>query len=82
MKGAPSRGYGTPADRWAGMGPYYAMFPTAFSDAVVEKYSRPGDLVLDPLRDEARLLQRGEPGAEGVWDRDLPRGLGVRSHEA
>ena len=35
--------------RWAGMGPYYAMFPAAFCDSVVERYTRPGDTVLDPF---------------------------------
>lgn len=41
--------YGTAADRWAGMGPYYAMFPSAFADAAVAKYSKPGETVLDPF---------------------------------
>lgn len=41
--------YGSAESRWAGVGPYYAMFPTAFADAVVEKYTQPGDIVLDPF---------------------------------
>lgn len=41
--------YATAAARWSGVGPYYAMFPTAFSDAVVEKYTATGDTVLDPF---------------------------------
>jgi hypothetical protein len=41
--------YGTAADRWAGMGPYYAMFPSTFADAVVARYSKPGDTILDPF---------------------------------
>lgn len=41
--------YGTAAARWAGVGPYYAMFPAPFADAVVRKYSEPEDIVLDPF---------------------------------
>ena len=41
--------YATPESRWAGIGPYYAMFPPAFADEVIQQYSAPGDLVLDPF---------------------------------
>ena len=41
--------YDTAESRWAGIGPYYAMFPTAFADAVIRKYTRVGDAVLDPF---------------------------------
>ena len=41
--------YGTAASRWAGIGPYYAMFPTAFADDVISKYTLPGETVLDPF---------------------------------
>ena len=41
--------YGTAAARWAGIGPYYGMFPTAFTDQVVAKYTQPGDTVIDPF---------------------------------
>ena len=41
--------YATAESRWAGIGPYYAMFPPAFSDEVVQRHSAPGDLVLDPF---------------------------------
>lgn len=41
--------YGTAARRWAGLGPYYAMFPTEFADRVVRKHTDEGDLVLDPF---------------------------------
>lgn len=41
--------FSTAAGRWAGVGPYYAMFPSAFADEVVQNYSKPGDLVLDPF---------------------------------
>lgn len=42
-------GYETAERRWAGLGPYYAMFPAAFADATVLRYSEPGDSVLDPF---------------------------------
>lgn len=41
--------YGSAARRWAGLGPYYAMFPTEFADQVVQKYTDMGDLILDPF---------------------------------
>ena len=41
--------YGTAAARWAGIGPYYGMFPTKFTDQVVAEYTRPGDTVIDPF---------------------------------
>lgn len=41
--------YEDAASRWAGVGPYYAMFPVAFADEVVRTYTRPGELVLDPF---------------------------------
>jgi DNA modification methylase len=41
--------YGEAHNRWAGVGPYYAMFPVAFANRVIEQYSRPGDVVLDPF---------------------------------
>lgn len=41
--------YDTAASRWAGVGPYYAMFPADFADSVIEKYTQPGDTVLDPF---------------------------------
>ena len=43
------RDYQDAASRWAGVGPYYAMFPVAFSDEVVRTYTQPGELVLDPF---------------------------------
>jgi hypothetical protein len=41
--------YSTAAARWAGVGPYYAMFPAEFADKVIATYTRPGDSVLDPF---------------------------------
>ena len=43
------RRYSTPESRWAGIGPYYAMFPTAFADKVISNFTKPGDAVLDPF---------------------------------
>ncbi len=43
------RKYNTPESRWAGIGPYYAMFPTSFADEVVRDYTQPGDTVIDPF---------------------------------
>ena len=44
-----TRTYHDAASRWAGVGPYYAMFPVAFADEVVRTYTRPGEVVLDPF---------------------------------
>ena len=41
--------FGTAAKRWEGIGPYYAMFPIRFADAVVEEHTSFGDTVLDPF---------------------------------
>lgn len=50
MSAEPPQGkYDTPESRWAGVGPYYAMFPVDFSDHVVKKYTRAGATVLDPF---------------------------------
>jgi hypothetical protein len=43
------RTYQTAAKRWAGVGPYYAMFPVEFADEVVHMYTRPGQAVIDPF---------------------------------
>jgi hypothetical protein len=39
----------TAADRWEGIGPYYAMFPIRFADAVIGEYNTTDDTVLDPF---------------------------------
>jgi hypothetical protein len=39
----------TAIDRWARVGPYYAMFPVDFAFEVIETYTQPGDRVLDPF---------------------------------
>lgn len=43
------RSYDSAARRWAGVGPYYAMFPVEFADKVVRTYTQPGEGVLDPF---------------------------------
>jgi hypothetical protein len=48
--------FSTAENRWAGIGPYYAMFPSAFCDAVVEKYCEKGDTVLDPFAGRGTAL--------------------------
>lgn len=41
--------YETAAARWAGVGPYYAMFPISFADNVIDTFTKPGDHVFDPF---------------------------------
>jgi hypothetical protein len=41
--------FGTAASRWAGVGPYYAMFPSSFATAAVKAHTKPGDCVFDPF---------------------------------
>ena len=43
------RTYDDARSRWAGVGPYYAMFPVEFANDTIDEYSSPGDLVLDPF---------------------------------
>lgn len=43
------KGHNSSASRWARFGPYYAMFPIDFAFNVVDKYSKPGDKILDPF---------------------------------
>jgi hypothetical protein len=43
------KAFGTAAQRWEGIGPYYAMFPIRFADAVIEEHTAAGDTVLDPF---------------------------------
>jgi hypothetical protein len=48
--------YGTAASRWAGVGPYYAMFPLEFAKTVVNEYTNNGDHVIDPFAGRATSL--------------------------
>lgn len=43
-------------DRWAGLGPYYAMFPVSFAFDVVREYSGPDGRVLDPFAGRASSI--------------------------
>lgn len=42
-------GYSNYISRWLRFGPYYAMFPMEFAFEVIEKYSQPGDFIIDPF---------------------------------
>lgn len=42
-------GYSNSISRWLRFGPYYAMFPMEFAFEVIEKYSNPGDYIIDPF---------------------------------
>lgn len=48
--------FATAAERWAGVGPYYAMFPISFSNAVVDSFTNPGDVVIDPFAGRASSI--------------------------
>lgn len=41
--------YGTATSRWAGIGPYYGMFPNELADQVVAEHTQLGDTVIDPF---------------------------------
>jgi hypothetical protein len=51
-----ARTFDDPIERWASVGPYYAMFPVQFAFDVVRKYSDPGDSVLDPFAGRASSI--------------------------
>lgn len=42
-------GFATPEARWARLGPYYAMFPFSFAQDAIDRFTLPGELVLDPF---------------------------------
>jgi hypothetical protein len=48
--------YGSANARWAGLGPYHAMFPSTFADNVIARYSETGDTVLDPFAGRGTAL--------------------------
>lgn len=41
--------FATAAARWEGIGPYYAMFPIHFANAVIKEHTSSGDTVVDPF---------------------------------
>ena len=47
------RTFETAVERWASVGPYYAMFPVEFAFDVIDKYSEEGESVLDPFAGRA-----------------------------
>ena len=53
------RGHSTAEARWARFGPYYAMFPIDFAFNVVDKYSKPGDKILDPFSGRGSSIYAG-----------------------
>ncbi len=50
------RTFSSPESRWAGIGPYYAMFPSRFCDRVVKRFTDKGDVVLDPFAGRGTAL--------------------------
>ena len=56
--------------RWKGFGPYYAMFPVDFAREFIERYSCPGDIIVDPFCGRgtsnyvAKLLNRNSIGCD------------------
>lgn len=63
----PKISFATASGRWAGIGPYYAMFPTHFADEVIETYTVSGDRVLDPFAGRASsLFSASTRGREAV----------------
>lgn len=44
-----TRFFQSPAERWSGIGPYYAMMPTAFALRQIQRFTEQGDVVLDPF---------------------------------
>ena len=41
--------YGAATGRWSRLGPYYAMFPLALVDGVLDLFAKPGQTVIDPF---------------------------------
>lgn len=52
-------GYQTAYERWAGVGPYYAMFPLNFVRGVILTFTQPGDRILDPFAGRASSIFAG-----------------------
>lgn len=65
-------GMGKVLDRWAGFGPYYAMFPMDFAMDTIAAYTVPGDWVLDPFAGRGTSIF-----ASAALERN---GLGVEIH--
>lgn len=54
-----TRGYKTAEARWARFGPYYAMFPLEFAFDVVNRFSKPGDYIIDPFAGRCSSIYAG-----------------------
>ena len=54
-----THGYGNAEARWARFGPYYAMFPLEFAFDVVNRFSNPGDYILDPFAGRCSSIYAG-----------------------
>ncbi|HQU93693.1 MAG TPA: DNA methyltransferase, partial [Pyrinomonadaceae bacterium] len=52
-------GSSTAISRWATFGPYYAMFPIEFVFEIVDRYSKPGDYILDPFAGRFSVVYAG-----------------------
>ena len=62
-----SPSFQTAIGRWAGLGPYYAMFPVDFAFNVVAEFTQPGDAVLDPFAGRASsIYAAGACGRSGL----------------
>jgi hypothetical protein len=51
--------YSTAYDRWAGVGPYYAMFPNDLVKKVILAYTEPKQRILDPFAGRASTVFTG-----------------------
>lgn len=59
--------YGSASRRWAGVGPYYAMFPASFAERVIRKYTKKGDVVLDPFSGRGTtVFAAADSGRSGI----------------
>lgn len=57
----------TAGERWSTFGPYYAMFPVDFARDVMNRHTRPGDVVVDPFAGRGTtVFCAAEAGRNGV----------------
>lgn len=54
-----THGYRSAEARWARFGPYYAMFPLEFAFDVVNRFSEPGDYIIDPFAGRCSSIYAG-----------------------
>lgn len=63
------------SSRWASFGPYYAMFPVSFARKVIDDFSEPGDIVLDPFAGRGTAVYCAfEAGRHGIGIEHNPLG--------